>query len=277
MTDLRLTEQQQKYLLCFTEEHPSRTIIDLSQIFSCSRPNAKKMLDRMVKAGILYKQKNDYYVTEIGMLIKDKLEREKQLLALTMQGIFGLEEDRATSFSSQLIGKGEDCIACFLSEKSKLFEHLPEPGQKVPGEFLLHILEKKTYPVYLTIFQQHIDENEAAIRPSMANKVFEHKAELVIDASPHVVFATRSLKKEHKGHMKHGAVKELAYQKDGVSHAIPFKDRRVEIPLEVFGDWTYLGGGVLVSYTWFRSHAAVNFSGHRAEANYLLVLNLAQC
>ena len=277
MTDLRLTEQQQKYLLCFTEEYPSRTIIDLSQIFACSRPNAKKMLDRMVKAGILYKQKNDYYVTEIGMLIKDKLEREKQLLALTMQGIFGLEEDRATSFSSQLIGKGEDCIACFLSQKSKLFEHLPEPGQKVPGEFLLQIMEKKTYPVYLTIFQQHIDEKEAVIRASMANRVFEHKAELVIDASPHVVFATRPLKKEHKGYVKHGSVKELEYQRDGVSHAIPFKNRRAEIPLEVFGDWTYLGGGVLVSYTWFRSHAAVNFSGHRAEANYLLVLNLAQC
>ena len=277
MTDLRLTEQQQKYLLCFTDEYPSRTIIDLSQIFSCSRPNAKKMLDRMVKAGILYKQKNDYYVTEIGTLIKDKLEREKQLLSLTMQGIFGIEEDRATIFSSQLIGKGEDCIACFLSQKSKLFEHLPEPGQKVPGEFLLQIMEKKTYPVYLTIFQQQIDEKEAVIRASMANKVFEHKAELVIDASPHVVFATRSLKKEHKGHMKHGAIKELAYQKDGECHAIPFKDRRVEIPLDVFGEWTYLGGGVLVSYTWFRSHAAVNFSGHRAEANYLLVLNLAQC
>ena len=277
MTDLRLTEQQQKYLLCFTEEYPSRTIIDLSQIFACSRPNAKKMLDRMVKAGILYKQKNDYYVTEIGMLIKKKLEREKQLLSMTIQGIFGLEEDRAKSFSSQLIGKGENCMACFLSEKSKLFEQLPEPGEKVGGEFLLQIMEKKTYPVYLTIFQQHIDEKEAVIHASMANKVFEHKAELVIDASPHVVFATRPLKKEHKGHMKHGAIKELAYQKDGECHAIPFKDRRVEVPLDVFGEWTYLGGGVLVSYTWFRSHAAVNFSGHRAEANYLLVLNLAQC
>lgn len=277
MTDLRLTEQQQKYLLCFTEEYPSRTIIDLSQIFACSRPNAKKMLDRMVKAGILYKQKNDYYVTEIGMLIKEKLEREKQLLSMTIQGIFGLEEDRAKSFSSQLIGKGENCMACFLSEKSKLFEQLPEPGEKVGEEFLLQIMEKKTYPVYLTIFQQHIDEKEAVIRASMANKVFEHKAELVIDDSPHVVFATRPLKKEHKGHMKHGAIKELAYQKDGECHAIPFKDRRVEVPLDVFDEWTYLGGGVLVSYTWFRSHAAVNFSGHRAEANYLLVLNLAQC
>lgn len=276
MTDLRLTEQQQNYLLCFTDEHPSRTIVDLSEIFACSRPNAKKMLDRMVKAGILYKQKNDYHVTEIGLLIKEKLEREKQLLSMTIQGIFGLEEDRAKSFSSQLIGKGENCMACFLSEKSKLFEQLPEPGEKVGGEFLLNILEKKTYPVYLTIFQQHIDEKEAAIRPSMANKVFEHKAELVIGDSSHVVFTTRSLKKEHKGHMKHGAIKELAYQKDGECHAIPFKDRRVEIPLDVFGEWTYLGG-VLVSYTWFRSHAAVNFSGHRTEANYLLVLNLAQC
>ena len=211
------------------------------------------------------------------MLIKEKLEREKQLLSMTIQGIFGLEEARAKSFSSQLIGKGENCMACFLSEKSKLFEQLPEAGEKVAGEFLLHILEKKTYPVYLTIFQQHIDEKEAVIRPSMANNVFEHKADLVIDASPHVVFATRPLKKEHKGHMKHGAVKELVYQKDGESHAIPFKDQRVEIPLDVFGEWTYLGGGVLVSYTWFRSHAAVNFSGHRAEANYLLVLSLAQC
>ena len=277
MTDLRLTEQQQKYLLCFTEEYPSRTIIDLSQIFACSRPNAKKMLDRMVKAGILYKQKNDYYVTEIGMLIKEKLEREKQLLSMTIQGIFGIEEDRAANFSSQLIGRGGDCIACFLSQKSKLFEHLPDPGEKVGGDFLLEILDKKTYPVHLTIFQQHIDEAESAIRPSMANKVFENTAELVIGDSPHVVFTTRPLKKEHKGHMKHGAIKELAYQKDGECHAIPFKDRRVEIPLDVFGEWTYLGGGVLVSYTWFRSHAAVNFSGHRAEANYLLVLNLAQC
>lgn len=276
MTDLRLTEQQQKYLLCFTEEYPSRTIVDLSQIFACSRPNAKKMLDRMVKAGILYKQKNDYYVTEIGMLIKDKLEREKQLLALTMQGIFGLEEDRATSFSSQLIGKGEDCIACFLSKKSKLFEHLREPGQKVSGEFLLEILDKKTYPMHLMIFQQHVDEAESVICPSMANRVFENKAELVVSDSPHVVFTTRPLKKEHKGHMKHGSVKELVYQRDGESHAIPFKDRRAEIPLDVFGQWTYLGG-VLVSYAWFRSYAAVNFSGHWAEANYLLVLNLAQC
>ena len=277
MTDLRLTEQQQNYLLCFTDEHPSRTIIDLSQIFACSRPNAKKMLDRMVKAGVLYKEKNEYLVTEIGMLIKEKLEHEKELLSMTLQGIFGLEEARAKSLSSQLLGKGENCMACFLSEKSKLFEQLPEPGEKVPGEFLLQILEKKSYPVHLTIFQRHINEEEAVIRASMANKVFEHKAELVIDASPHVVFATRSLKKEHKGHMKHGAVKELVYQKDGESHAIPFKDQRVEIPLDVFGEWTYLGGGVLVSYTWFRSHAAVNFSGHRAEANYLLVLNLAQC
>ena len=277
MTDLPLTEQQRNYLLCFKDEHHGRTIIELSRHFNCSRPNAKKMLDRMVKAGILYKQKNDYYVTEIGMSIKEKLERESQLLSVTIQGIFGIEEDRAANFSSQLIGRGGDCIACFLSQKSKLFEHLPDPGEKVGGNFLLEILDKKTYPVHLRIFQQHVDEADSAIRPSMANRVFENKAELVIDDSPHVVFTTRPLKKEHKGYMKHGSVKELVYQRDGKSHAIPFKDRRAEIPLDVFGQWTYLGGGVLVSYTWFRSHAAINFSGHRAEANYLLVLNLAQC
>lgn len=277
MTELRLTEQQQNYLLCFTEEHPSRTINDLSQIFNCSRPNAKKMLDRMVKAGILYKLKNDYFVTEIGEVIKRKLEDKKELISFTIQEIFGIESDRAKKFSEELIGDEDNAIGRFLSKKTKLFQFLPEPSQTVSEDFLLRILDRGTYPLYLTVYQQRVKEREAAIAKSMANSVFDHRAELVIDDAPHVVFKTQTLRKEHKGYIKQGLLKELIYQRGGESHSIAFKDRRAEIPLSVFGEWTYLGGGILASYTWFRSLAAIKFSGHRGEANYLLVLNLAQC
>lgn len=277
MTELRLTEQQQNYLLCFTEEHPSRTIIDLSQIFNCSRPNAKKMLDRMVKAGILYKRKNEYFVTEIGMLIKGKLEDEKELTSLTIQKIFGVESDRAKKFSKELISKGNNQVSRFLCKKAKMFKYLPEISQSVSEELLLRILDHGSYPVQLTVYQQDIDEGDAVIGKSMANRALDQEVELVISDSPHIVFKTLSLRKEHKGYIKQGLLKELIYQRDGKSHSIAFKDRRAEIPLNVFGDWTYLGGGILVSYTWFRSYAAINFSGHRGVANYLLVLNLAQC
>lgn len=277
MTDLQLTEQQQNYLLCFTEEHPGRTIIDLSQIFNCSRPNAKKMLDRMVKAGVLYKQKNEYFVTEIGMLIKRKLEDERELISLMIHKIFGVESDCAKKFSKELIIKGNNQISGFLYKKAKMFEYLPEPSQSVTEDLLLRILDHGSYPVQLTVYQQGMDEGDAVIEKSMANKVFDREAELVISDSPHIVFKTRSLRKEHKGYIKQGLLRELIFQRDGESHSIAFKDRRAEIPLNVFGDWTYLGGGILVSYTRFRSYAAINFSGHRGVANYLLVLNLTQC
>lgn len=277
MTELRLTEQQQNYLLCFTEEHPSRTINDLSQVFNCSRPNAKKMLDRMVKAGILYKLKNDYFVTEIGEVIKRKLEDKKELISFTIQEIFGIESDQAMKFSEELIGDEDNGIGRFLSKKTKMFQFLPESSQTVSEDFLLRILDHGSYPVQLTVYQQDIDEEDAVIGKSMANRALDQKVELVISDSPHIVFKTLSLRKEHKGYIKQGLLKELIYQRDGKSHTIAFKDRRAEIPLNVFGDWTYLGGGILVSYTWFRSYAAINFSGHRGVANYLLVLNLTQC
>ncbi len=275
MEKFDLTEQQKKYLLHFGDVKKRMGISDFSKDFSCSRQNSKKILDRMVKLGLLYKEENDYLLSSIAESVAKEIYDDRNSVRDFLINVFNEDEELATMHANALSISNKEFTNFFIN-KTKIFDKLPRLKTPMSYKSFEELVGEGKYKISFIIYKKYSAEKQSAIQLSMANKAYENHAELIVSDESIVKLQSKSLKENHKGFFKQGVVKELIYKENGKDCAVPVEDSYLKIPLKVFKIWEYLGNGIFCSSACLKNSASVGFVSHNHESNYFLVLNVLE-
>lgn len=275
MTSLKLTEQQKKYLLCLEDLKGRSTISDFSKYFNCSRTNSKKILDRMLKAGLFYKEDNKYMLTEVGKSLSSEIYRERNAVKdfISMSLFVDEKESRVYSFS---LMASESEFSDFIVQKASKLSKIPLEKKLWKYTELEELLGEGTYPISFVIYKREGGEDEANIGLSMANRGYEDRAYLEIGENSYVVFKSKILESTHRGYLKKGIIQELFYQEKGKEKKVSSVDSLVKVPLSVFTQWQGFGNGIFCSNSVMKSKVSIGFINHSKSSNYLVILNLLE-
>lgn len=276
MIDLYLTSIQKKYLFHFVNLDVEPTISNFAEYFECSRINSKKILDRMVKIGVLYKNENNYELTEIGSSIAENIHSSTKSTSKLLSSVFNISEEESLRISSSLLEQRDMDLLEFFNKKFQRFKNLPKPKQTVNYRELEDILGEGEYKLSFSIYKHSADSKQSSIPLSMAGYAFEEFAKIVISEKSHIVFFTKSLRQSQKGYIKRGDIKELCYVNEDKEHSVSAKNGEIHIPLDIFDTWMYLGAGFFCSNVWFKSKVTISMSSHTQKSNYLLFINLSE-
>ena len=70
MLNITITNQQKQYLLYFLENPIPITLTKAAEHFQCSKVNSKKIIDRMVCIGLVYKNNNKMFLTDLEQRLR---------------------------------------------------------------------------------------------------------------------------------------------------------------------------------------------------------------
>ncbi len=276
MEELKLTDQQKKYLLYLEDFTVKNTISDCSKYFECSRTNSKKILDKMVKIGLLYKDDNNYILTSVGKSVSKKLRISRDAVSNSFKSIFFIDKVRSDSYANFIIGS-ESEVAQFLIRKAKRFKKAFIKNKTLNYKDLQKNLGHGNFPVSFVIYKNETGDKNSNIGFSMANKAYQDKAYIEIDEeSAFVNFYSKALEKKHQGYFKKGVLQEMFYKVDGKEYRVVSKDSVLKVPLHVFDTWQSFGNGIFCSNIWIKHKVSIGLVNHSKKSNYLIILNLAE-
>ncbi len=273
--DLKLTEQQKKYLLYFRDFDEMNSISDFSKYFDCSRTNSKKILDRMLKLGLFYKDENKYILTSFGETLANRIHDSRDDIKMLLESVFFLNEEEARTYANLMVGIEND-FSQFLRNKSSRYQAALNKGSDISYLDIKKILGEGKFPVSFVIYKNESSDKESMINFSMANKAYEDRAYLEITEESFVSLHSKAIEKKHKGYFKKGVVQELYYKKEDKEYKVLSKDSVVSIPLDVFHTWKNFGNGIFCSNIWIKHKVSIGFVNHSRKSNYLILLNLAE-
>ncbi len=277
MNEVKLTSQQKKYLLYLMESDAKNSISKFSRRFDCSRVNSKKILDKMLKLGVLYKEDNKYYVTSYGRKLGADMYENSQRVTRLIENVFFIEHEYAKEYSERFCTELEGDFSKQLKRKAKAYARLPEEKICLTSLELVDIIfEKGSYPISFVAYKHHPEDDESAIDISMANLAFEDKAVLEIGDENVIVLKAKSLIQKQDGYIKEGNLMSFTAFIDGKEKKLTIRNSHIRIPLSVFSTWMHLGGGIFTSNIWFKSSVSIGIKNHYQKSNYLFVVNLAQ-
>ena len=105
MINLNITKIQIEYLLFIKNNEGKKTITEASLFFNCSRANSKKILDKMILTGILYKEDNEYKLTKIGCDLSKFYNENLEKNLFVVQKFLDIDDDLARSISLEMLSK----------------------------------------------------------------------------------------------------------------------------------------------------------------------------
>lgn len=275
MTSLKLTEQQKKYLLCLEDLKGRSTISDFSKYFNCSRTNSKKILDRMLKAGLFYKEDNKYLLTEVGKSLSAEIYRERNAVKDFISMSLFVDEEESRLYSDSLMAS-ESEFSDFIVQKACKLSKIPLEKKLWKYTELEELLGDGTYPISFVIYKREGGEDESNIGLSMANRGYEDRAYLEIGETSYVVFKSKILERTHRGYLKKGIIQELFYLEKGKEKKVSSVDSLVKVPLSVFAQWQGFGNGIFCSNSVMKSKVTIGFINHSKASDYLVILNLLE-
>ena len=103
MTEMKLTKMQIEYLLFLKNNPRKKTITDASKYFDCSKVNAKKIMDRMLVLGLLYKDTNDFHLTKIGEKFANEYNQILEDSETILRHILKMDDEEVLKVSDELI------------------------------------------------------------------------------------------------------------------------------------------------------------------------------
>ena len=102
MYDISLTNIQKLYMINLSDNANMISITHFSELFNCSKVNSKSILDRMVKIGVLFKDKKNYLFTVLGEKIADELVEERNKLEFVLSNLLDISTDKARQYANSL-------------------------------------------------------------------------------------------------------------------------------------------------------------------------------
>ncbi len=273
MEQLKITSLQKKYLFYFIHLGGNMSISNFAELFNCSRINSKKILDRMVKLGVFYRENSKYNLTDVGKTIAEDIYSSIKAVSNALEVTFNLDEADALYYSELLHQTNDTALVEFLNSKFEVFKNLPREKTVFHYKDLEDILGFGEYRLGFAVYKHSPDSEVSSIPLSMANAAFEDYAILHLCENSHISLYTKSLEQHQGGYRKHGNLLELIYVDEFGEHVVSTKDGEIKISLGAFDKWVYFGNGVFSSNSWFKSRVSISMSNHTQKSNYLLILN----
>lgn len=275
MIDIELTNQQRQYLLYLSEKDNTETLTTIAKHFNCSKVNSKKILDRMVKIGVIYKEDNKMILTDLGARIANDQRTARDEIALVLEEGLSIEAKKAIELANTMFIEESRGMRNNLLLVAKHFSKLGRrQGAKLSAEEMANILGEGQFKAYFVVFREEKCDSASFTPLSMAMGGFYEEATIKID-------------KDHKGTLslrakvmtqKHGDVDysnktQVVVYRDGINeHTVPVGDA-CTLPFDLFKYWYYTGGGMLQSCLWLEMITSINIE-HRHVAKFVFTINL---
>ncbi len=272
MTEMKLTKMQIEYLLFLKNNPKKRTITDASKYFDCSKVNAKKIMDRMLVLGLLYKDTNDFHLTKIGEKFANEynqiLEDSKSILS----HILKMDDEEVLKVADELIHI--ENLRKKIKDYSSHIKKIEKLKKKVKNEELLKIYSKDSSEIYLTVYKVSENNKNSFVDNSMAMMGFEKEVEIVSEDEEYLCLKTKMIEKIQNGFKKKSIPIFLVYEDEKGEHTIFVKDKMFRIPLKIIKFWNNLGSGILQASVNLKIKTQIGFAAHIGKANFIFSVNL---
>lgn len=274
MIKLDLTKIQIQYLLYIKSKKNNKTITSTSICFNCSKTNSKKILDRMVTLGVLYKDGHEYNPTKIGDKLANCYDKKRKNIILVLQKIFKIEKNIAEELSFEIMGRGMEEFYSSIDERAEKIEQIEKLSAKVEKEKLIELLGRGKHKINFCIYKNHEDKADSFIEKSMAYMGFEEDAHLIIDDNPYISLKSKIIEKPKEGYKKKGIATKVFYYKDNKKYEINSNEREFKIPLDIIDYWNNTGEAILQAGLMLIIKSQIGMNLHIKEANFLFSVNL---
>lgn len=272
MIDFKLTKVQIEYLLFLFENENLRTITSTSLYFNCSKANSKKILDRMVSLGVLYKIDNGYSLTKIGEALANNYYQRKKDILLILERIFHAKEKRVENFTLDIINKDIEGFYEAIRKKANIIRNIESLDNKISKDDFIKVFGRGKFGVNFCIYK--IDDTSSFMKKSMANKGFESDSYITIDDEAYISLKTDMIERISKGFLKKGIAVKLFYHKNNKEYEIIAKDREFKIPLDIIDYWNNVNMQTLQAGLVFTIKAQIGMIHHVKKALFLFSVNI---
>ncbi len=248
MLDISITNQQKQYLLYFLESETLVTLPKVAAHFQCSKVNSKKIIDRMVHIGLVYKENNKIYLTDLGHRLAVEHQHEQQDMALVLHEGLGIEKESAEELASTMLIEESRGMRKQLLSMARYFSQVADrQGDSISAEEIIEILGVGKFKTYFVVFRDETGPERDAFMPlSMALEGFYKDALICIDENGEnsIEMRTKAVDKNQDGKAYRGKAKLIIFYSNGERETRPI-GQVCRLPFEVIKEWYYVGGGIL--------------------------------
>lgn len=276
MNMFELSQVQLQYLLYIKDYSNSITITRLSKHFKCSKVNSKKIVDKLISIGVIYKEKNDIKITKIGQNYVSKYIQNRDRLIEVLNEGFNCNLKDSKEIANKLILDENEFINNRFLEVSQIFKNLKgKRGRSLSGNLVKEQLGEGEYLINFIIFKSEEDSKNSSIDVSMSMNCFENKAKLTIGEKSSILLNVSPIIRVLNGIKNKGILRELQYVINGQKLISNVKDSKCEIPFEIVNKWYYVGEGILQGAAWVEICANLNFlHSHKNKVIIFFTLNM---
>lgn len=276
MTNLNLTKPQINYLLYILENKGPKTITGCANYFICSKTNAKKILDKMMTVGLLYKNGQDYQLTKIAYKIALDYHQRKENLEVFLQETFCLNEEEIKELVSILLTSKGEIFFNQINKKVKILReiHTKKLGKKdwTNYDFKKYFLPG-LYPITCCLYKKS-KEDFSRLKPCILRENFEAQAYLEVNEDISIQLKATRMTKNQEGYQKKSVVSKISYLGENGKEEINSKNGLFTLHLPQDLSWYNLGQGLLQTgiYLTIESYLGLGLQVERVVC--ILTLNL---
>lgn len=274
MIDLNITKIQIEYLLFIRNYKASKTITEASIFFECSRVNSKKILDRMIVMGLLYKENNGYELTKIGKELADYYNENLEKNLFVMKKFLDLNPKVAEKLSIEVLSKKFENFKEAIDKRYELLSLSKTIKDREKIKDISYLLRNGVYKINFNIKKIDEIEERSFMEDSMALFGFENNANIVLGEESYIEIYAKPIKKANDGYYRKGIATKLFYFQGGKEYEINSKDRIFKIPLSIIDYWSTSDGILLETSLIFTIKAQIGMKVHEKKANFLFLINL---
>lgn len=274
MIDLNITKIQIEYLLFIRNYKASKTITEASIFFECSRVNSKKILDRMIVMGLLYKENNGYELTKIGKELADYYNENLEKNLFVMKKFLDLNPKVAEKLSIEVLSKKFENFKEAIDKRYELLSLSKTIKDREKIKDISYLLRNGVYKINFNIKKIDEIEERSFMEDSMALFGFENNANIVLGEESYIEIYAKPIKKANDGYYRKGIATKLFYFQGGKEYEINSKDRIFKIPLSIIDYWSTSDGILLETSLIFTIKAQIGMKVHEKKANFLFLISL---
>lgn len=276
MIDFSLTRQQKLYLIYLLETSGAQNLTKVAQAFTCSKVNAKKMIDRMMRLGVVYKHGNNILLTDLGHKIAKELYEERNDIAVVLHEGLGIDIQSSINMGGALLMEETQEMRERLLHMARYFGQMEKrQGDALSADEVKNLLGPGIFKAFFVAFQNDDrPEKDISVPVSMAQRAF--KPELTIDFSQTgneaIVFHVKQMHQSYGGAGREGRAKMAMYSHNNKEHIVPIGEH-CRLPFDLVKEWYYSGVGILQGCLEFYVAPTVDIA-HRRMAWYVITIHL---
>lgn len=274
MLNLKITKVQIEYLLFIQNYEGNKTITEASNYFNCSKVNSKKILDRMVVVGVLYKENNEYKLTQVGRDLGNMYNKNLEKNLYILEKFLELDENVARDICFEILARRIENFQEALDRRYKFLKFSKNLKEKTRISNISELLGEGSYDIGFNIKKVQYCSDKSFVEDSMAICGFESYGKLVLGEKSYIELYAKTIKKAQDGYNRKGIATKLYYFKKHEEFEIESKEKTFKIPLDIIDYWSTSDGIILESSIILTIKSQLGMKSHVKKANFIFFINL---